>query len=70
MDKPDFVETWICCFAAHVQVKKLKDHKDARGENKITDLFLASAGSEAIKKISVMTYPREMEKLFWGRETL
>ena len=32
-------------------------------ENETTDLFLAMTGYEAMKKISTMAYPRELEEL-------
>ena len=35
-------------------MKKLKDQKVPKEKNEITDLYLASAGYEAIKKISVI----------------
>ena len=50
-------------FAALARVKKLKDQNVSGEENEITDLFLASAGCEAIKKISVMVYPKIPEDL-------
>ena len=43
------------------RTKKLKDNKGR--ENKITDLFLATAGSEVIMKVSTMTYPTNLEDL-------
>ena len=46
-----------------MKVKKLKDEKASRGENKITDLFLAIAGYKAVKKLSIIAYPRKLEEL-------
>ena len=45
---PDFVNMWLRCFAASARTKKLKGNKEKRGENEITDLFLATAGCELI----------------------
>lgn len=53
IDEPNFVETWNRCFAAQFKDKKLKNNKVA-GENEITDIFLALAACEAIKKIPVI----------------
>ena len=43
--------------------KNLQDKRNIRGENEITGLFLASAGCEAIMKILVMAYPKDLEEL-------
>ena len=51
IDDPDFVDTW------------LKDDKEKGGENEITDLFLATAGCQAIMKVSIMAYPASLENL-------
>ena len=56
----DFVETWMRCFAVHA-------NNECRGENEITYLFLATAGCEAIMKISLTTYPRELEELTFNQ---
>lgn len=53
IDEPNFIETWNCCFAAQFKDKKLKHNKVA-GENEITDLLLALAACEAIRKIAVI----------------
>ena len=58
LDEPEYVKTWIRCFTGLAKVKKLKDRRSSGGENEIMDLFLASAGCEAIKKTSVMVYPK------------
>lgn len=60
MDKVDYVGTSIRCFAAQARVNKIKDKKVPGGENEIPNLFLASAGFEAIRRISVMAYPKEI----------
>ena len=62
-DVPEFVETWRRCFAACAREKKLKDNKENGGENEIIDLFLVSAGYEAIMKISLMICSRELKEL-------
>ena len=59
----DFVDTWLRYFAAGARTKKLKDDKEKGGENEITDLFLATAGCEAIMKVSTMAYPTNLEDL-------
>ena len=63
LDKSDYVETWIRCFSALVRMKKLKDWRVSKGKDEITDLCLASAGYETVKKISVMVYPPSPKKL-------
>ena len=63
LEEPEYVETWIRCFAANARTRKLKDNKERGGENEITDLFLATAGCEAVMKISTMAYPRNLEDL-------
>ena len=60
---PDFVDTWLRCFAANTRTKKLKDNKEKGGENEITDLFLATARCEAIMKVSTVVYPTKLEDL-------
>ena len=60
-DELEHIETWIRCFAVLARIKKLKDEKASRRENEITDIYLATAGGEALKKISKMAYPRELE---------
>ena len=50
-------------FPAQAKAKQLKENKGYSDENEITDLFLATAGPEAIMKISLMTYLRELEEL-------
>ena len=49
---------------------KLKNDKNKGGENEITDLFLATAGCEAIMKVSTMAYPTNLEDLtFWKNKS-
>ena len=43
-----------------IEIKRRK--KNSRGENELSDLFLATEGCEAGKKISTMAYPRELEE--------
>ena len=45
------------------KVRKLKDENAYWIEKEITDLFLATVGCEAKKKISRGTCPREVEEL-------
>ena len=66
-NEPGSVKTWISGFAVHARRKKLKDNKSYGGKNEISDLFLATAACEAIKKISWVTYPRELEKLTFNQ---
>ena len=40
---PENVETWIRCFEALARVKKLRDRRSKGVQNKITDMFLATA---------------------------
>lgn len=61
------MEIGICCFAAQEWAKKLKDDKVAGNENEISDLFLAPAECEAIRKIIVMVYARELETLTFSQ---
>ena len=63
LENPDFVNTWLRCFAASARTKKLKDDKEKGGENVITDLFLATDGCKAIMKLSIMIYPTNLEDL-------
>ena len=60
LEDSDFVDTWLRCFAASARTKKLKDNKEKGGENEITDFFLATAGGEAIMKVSTMAYPTNL----------
>ena len=51
---PDFVDTWLRCFTASTRTKKLKHDREKKGENQITDIFLATAGCEMIMKLSTI----------------
>ena len=63
LEEPDYVEMWLKCFGAYARNKNLLEKRNVREENEITDLFLASAGCEAIMKISVMAYPKDLKEL-------
>ena len=63
LDDTEYVETWIRCFEALARVKKLRDRRSEEEQNEITDIFLATAGLEAIQKFSTMAYPRNLEEL-------
>ena len=63
LEDPDFVDTWQQCFAAIARTKKLKDDKEKGRENEVANLFLATAGCEAIMKVSSMAYPTSLEDL-------
>ena len=63
LEDPDFIDTWLRCFAASARTKKLNDDKEKGGENEITDMFLPTAGCEAIMKVSTMAYPTNLEDL-------
>ena len=60
-----FVDTWLRCFAASARTKKLKGNKKKGGEKEITDLFLATARSEAIIKVCTMVYPTNLKDLIF-----
>ena len=62
LDEPGHIETWIRCFLALERIKKIKDEKANERENKITSLFLAMAGYEAVKKISTMASLRKLKE--------
>ena len=59
-DDPKYTEAWIKCFAASARSKKLKDEA---GSLAITDLFLAKAGVDAIRHVSVMAHPKDLESM-------
>ena len=63
LDDPEHVETWISCFEALARVKKVRDRRNEGEQNEITDIFLATAGCEAIQKVSTMSYPRNLEEM-------
>lgn len=49
--------------AATTKTKKLKDSKAVGDYNEIMNFFMATAGCEAIKKVSIMAHPRKLENL-------
>ena len=63
LDDPDNAEALIRCFSATVRSKKLTD--EANGSHDMADLFLSKAGIDAVKKISLMVYPEELEKMMF-----
>jgi len=58
----DMTEAWLRCFAAAARSKKLKDDT-AKQEFPITDLFLAKAGVDAIRRVSLMAHPLNLEEM-------
>ena len=48
LDDLEYVETGIRCFEALVRVKKLRNRRSQVEQNEITDMFIATAGCEAI----------------------
>ena len=61
LDDPEYVE--IRCFEALARVKKLIDRRSEGEQNEITDMFRATAGWEAIQKVSTIAFPRNLEEL-------
>lgn len=59
-DDPEYTEAWLRCFAASARSKKLKDEE---GSYAISDLFLAKAGVDAIRRVSVMAHPKNLENM-------
>ena len=53
-------EAWLRSFSALSRSKKLKDGKD---EKEVTDLFLSRAGVQAVRDVSLMAHPNELEKM-------
>ena len=60
LDDPAITEAWLKCFSALSRSKKLKDDGT---EKQVTDLFLSKAGVNAIRLISVMAKPKELEDM-------
>lgn len=54
---------WLQCFAANARLKKLNENKAMEGKHEITDFFLSLARYKAIMKISLMTFPKELEDI-------
>ena len=48
LDDPGYAVTWIRYFETLATVKKLRDRRSEGEQNEITDMFLATAGCEAI----------------------
>ena len=63
LDDPEYVETWIRCFEVLARVKKLKERQSEEEQNEITDMFLTTTGCEAIQRVSMMAYPKNLEEL-------
>lgn len=63
LEDSNIIDTLLQCFVASEGTKMLKDYKETKRENEITDLFLTTAGCEAIIKISIMAYPINLEDL-------
>ena len=66
MDDVDRCEAWLRSFAALARTKKLTDFASddgVMGEKQITDLFLSKAGIEAIRQVSLMVAPQELEAM-------
>jgi len=59
---PDITEAWLRCFAASARSKKLKD-EPTKSELPVTDLFLAKAGVDAVRRVSIMAHPKELEEM-------
>jgi len=59
---PDQTEAWLRCFAATARSKKLKDDPTTK-EFPVTDLFLSKAGVDAVRRVSIMTHPKELEEM-------
>jgi hypothetical protein len=60
-DDVDKAEAWLRSVAALARGKKLKD--GGENGNEITDLFLARAGVEAIRRVSIMAAPKTLEDM-------
>ena len=60
LSDPSTAEIWIRTFQAQARTKKLKD--DVQAETfEITDLVMASVGIEAIRQVSTMLLPNQIE---------
>jgi len=60
LDNAEHAEAWLRSLAAQAQTKGLTDTADARP---ITDLFLAKAGVDAIRRASIMAAPAVLEDM-------
>ena len=63
LDEPDYVEAWLDCFSAMTRNKKWQDKVESDGTNEITNQFMAYAGCEAIMRLKVMVYPRDIQRM-------
>ena len=63
LEEPDYVEAWLDCFAALSRNRKWQDQVESDGTNEITNQFMAYAGCEAIMKIKVMVFPRDIQRM-------
>ena len=63
LDNSEYMEIWIRCFEVLAWVKRLRDRRSQMEQNEITDIFLATAGCEAIQKVSTMVYQRNLEEM-------
>jgi hypothetical protein len=61
LDDPGLTEAWLKSFAALSRTKGLKDTEEEG--NKVTDLFLSRVGVEALRKITLMAQPKDVEKM-------
>ncbi|MEE4247258.1 MAG: retroviral-like aspartic protease family protein, partial [Kangiellaceae bacterium] len=60
LDDPAMTEAWLRSFAALSRSKKLKDSAE---DKQVTDLFLAKAGVNSVRVVSVMAQPKELENM-------
>ena len=56
LDNVDKTEAWLRSLAALARSKKIVDGEEVG--NQITDLFLARAGVEVIRRVTIMAAPR------------
>lgn len=64
LNDPTLTEAWLRTFAALSRHKKLKDGEGAdEDEHHVTDFFLAQAGLEAVRQVSLMVAPAELETM-------
>ena len=62
LEDPAMTEAWLRSFAALSRNKKLQDSDD---EKEVTDLFLAKAGVNAVRVVSVMAHPKALEEMYF-----
>ena len=68
VEESNFIDTWLRCFAMTPRTENLKDDKEKGGENEIMALLLATAGCEAIMKVSNMAYSTNPEDLTFEKK--